>query len=216
MTDGPKRTRRAEEPAPPFGPRRLALTFFALFYLVNVWLDGVGSNLPVRLFPRAWVYFTQIAALFRLAGAKAIDYRAEGYVCSERRWTEIDVRPFFRIDQDNKENRFHRALQFYRRERQVMRALEEFVITHHNAAGHPKIGGVRFSSLRVPYPRRGDHVEPYRRRPLAQYPDDVRHPWYWTPRSHRAERCGLKVREIEDEEAARPGATAEDEPKEVE
>jgi hypothetical protein len=134
-----------------------------------------------------------VAALFKSAGLMAIDYRAEGWSCSDRKWIEVDVRPFFRIDADTKENRFHRALQFYRRERKVMRALEDYVIRSHNAAaGRPTIGGVRFLSLRVPYPKLGDHVNRVERKPLEAYPEEMRHAWYWTPTSKRRERCGDK------------------------
>ncbi|CAN5730456.1 hypothetical protein BH11MYX4_BH11MYX4_42070 [soil metagenome] len=159
-------------------------------YLATVWLDGVGSTFPAKITPRPWLYFSQVAALFVTAAPKVIDYRAEGWSCSERRWTEIDVRPYFRIDRDNKENRFQRALQFYRKNRTVMQALEAFVIKRSNAGGSPPIGGVRFSSLRLSYPAPGEHVAPYERLPLATYAGDQRHDWYWTPKSRRAERCG--------------------------
>jgi hypothetical protein len=159
-------------------------------YLVTVWLDGVGSNFPAKVTPRPWVYFAQVAALFVSAAPKVIDYRAEGWSCSERRWTEVDVRPYFRIDVDNKENRFQRALQFYRKNRTVMRALEDFVIRRNNASGAPPIGGVRFASLRLSYPAPGEPVVRYERLPLATYTGEQRHDWYWTPSARRTELCG--------------------------
>jgi len=159
-------------------------------YLVTVWLDGVGSKLPAKITPGPWLYFAQVAALFVNAAPKVIDYRAEGWSCAERRWTEVDVRPYFRIDSDNKENRFQRALQFYRKNRSVMRALEDFVIARNNAAGAKPIGGVRFSSLRLSYPAPGEHVSTYERLPLATYSGEQRHDWYWTPKARRVERCG--------------------------
>ena len=80
------------------------------------------------------------------------------------------------IDADNKENRFHRALQFYRKERKVMRALEAYLIRSNNASSsRPKIGGARFLSLRIPYPKLGDHVEPFERKPLTSYTGETRH-----------------------------------------
>jgi hypothetical protein len=167
------------------------LVVIAAVYLLTVWLDGIGSSLPLKTTPRVWLYFCQIAALFKNAGQMAIDYRAEGWSCAEHRWVEIDVRPWFRIDADNKENRFHRALQFYRKERKVMRALEEYVLVRSNEAPNgPKIGGVRFLSLRVPYPKLGEHVERAARKPLPEYPPEMRHDWYWTPGSRRKEQCG--------------------------
>lgn len=187
----------------------------ATIYLTAVWLDAVGSNLPARVLPRPIVFFAQTAALFKSAGLMAIDYRAEGWDCREQKWREIDTRPFFRVDAEHKENRFHRAMQFYRRERKVMRALDEFVVTGHNARHDGKIGGVRFLSLRVPYPPLGGRVERYARRPLASYPPEIRHDWYWTPRSRRAERCGERrapAHEDDDGPRAAPDDGSKDEP----
>jgi hypothetical protein len=173
---------------------RIALIAIAGAYLATVWLDGAGSNLPAKLLPRPWVYFAQIAALFPSAAPKTIEYRAEGWSCAERRWNEIDVRPYFPLDADNKENRFQRALQFYRKNRTVMRALDDYVVKRWNVgAEHAQIGGVRFLSLRIPYPKPGEHVEPYGYQPLSHYPADQRHEWYWSPKSRRAERCGYTL-----------------------
>jgi hypothetical protein len=177
------------------GRVRTGLVSLAFVYLMTVWLDAVGSNIPARYFPRVWLYFAQIAALFPRAGAASIDYRAEGYVCATRRWIEIDVRPWFPLEADTKENRFYRALQFYRAERKVLRELDDFVVARNNAGAGPKIGGVRFSSLRLPYPKLGDRLQPYERKPLAEHPDSVKKAWYWTPASKRRERCGVDSRE---------------------
>lgn len=173
------------------GRFKSALVIVAALYFVTVWLDGIGSNLPVKLTPRVWLYFSQVAALFKNAGMMAIDYRAEGWSCSDKKWIEVDVRPWFLIDAETKENRFHRALQFYRKERKVMQTLEEYVLRRNNdSSSRPKIGGVRFLSLRIPYPKVGEHIEPMHHKPLAEYPENVRHEWYWTPTSRRYERCG--------------------------
>ena len=161
-------------------------------YLVTVWLDGVGSTWPAKITPRPWLYFAQVAALFVNAAPKVIDYRAEGWSCADKKWVEIDVRPYFRIDADNKENRFQRAMQFYRKNRNVMRALDDFIVKRHVAAKN-SIGGVRFSSLRLPYPAPGEHVDPYEQRPLTSYASDLKHDWYWTPKSRRMQRCGSEA-----------------------
>lgn len=161
----------------------------AALYLVTVFFDGIGSKLPAKITPRPWLYFAQVAALFTTAAPKVIEYRAEGWSCSARRWVEIDVTPYFRIDSGNKENRFQRALQFYRKNRAVMRALDDYVVRRRSEAGEP-IGGVRFSSLRLPYPGPGEHVSPFEPKPLATYPPDQKKEWYWTPKSRRVERCG--------------------------
>jgi hypothetical protein len=158
-------------------------------YLVTVWLDGVGSTWPAKVTPRPWLYFAQVAALFVNASPKVIEYRAEGWSCSEKRWNEIDTRPYFKIDADNKENRFQRALQFYRKNRMVMQALDDFIVKRQNAAG-AAIGGVRFSSLRLSYPKPGEHVAPYEHLPLTTYKGEQRKDWYWTPKPRRAQRCG--------------------------
>jgi hypothetical protein len=176
-----------------------ALAAIAGLYLADVWLDGVGSNLPSKILPRSLLYFGQIAALFPHAGEKQIDYRAEGWSCAEHKWVEIDPRPWFPIDQDNKENRFYRAVQFYRENRKVMRALDEYITTHYNAShdananANKRIGGVRVLSLRIPLPAPGTRIDPYKREELAKYPEDQRHNWYWTPGSMRRERCGDKT-----------------------
>ena len=191
-TDAPASPPPASLPAEP-APRtwkRYALVALAAFYLADVWLDGVGSTLPGKILPRSLLYFGQIAALFPHAGEKQIDYRAEGYRCSDHKWVEIDPRPWFPIDNDNKENRFYRAVQFYRENRKVMRALDEYIVKHHNASHDEKIGGVRILSLRIPLPPPGTKIDPYKREELAKYPDDQRHSWYWSPGSMRRERCG--------------------------
>jgi hypothetical protein len=178
---------------PGSGPSRFRGLWIAVagLYLATVWFDGIGSTWPAKITPRPWLYFSQVAALFVNAAPKVIDYRAEGWSCSEHRWVEIDVRPYFRIDADNKENRFQRALQFYRKNRSVMRALEDFVVKRHNAAsGGAPIGGVRFSSLRLPYPAPGEHVAPFEQKALATYAADQKKDWFWTPISRRTQRCG--------------------------
>lgn len=182
----------APPPAPPRTWKRYALVALAGFFLADVWLDGVGSTLPSKVLPRSLLYFGQIAALFPHAGEKQIDYRAEGYRCSDHKWVEIDARPWFPIDSDNKENRFYRAVQFYRENRKVMRALDEYIVDHHNKAHDEKIGGVRILSLRIPLPPPGTKIDPYKREELAKYPEDQRHNWYWSPGSLRRERCGDK------------------------
>lgn len=179
---------------PSSGRLQTGLILFAAVYIVTVWLDGVGSNLPAKVTPRVWLYFSQVAALFKNAGVMAIDYRAEGWSCAEKKWIEVDTRPWFQLDADNKESRFHRVMQFYRKDRKVMRALEDYVIKNNNATpGSPTIGGVRFLSLRIPYPKIGDRIEPIAWKKLAEYPEDMRHHWYWTPTSQRKDRCGDKT-----------------------
>jgi hypothetical protein len=176
---------------------RTALRWLACAYLVGVWLDGVGSTLPRAVLPRAANYFLQVAALFPRAATASIDYRAEGWVCADKRWSEIDTRAYFPLDPDDKENRFQRVMHFFRTEERTMHALDDYLVDAHAAGHHPdgialdqRIGGVRLSSLRIPLPKPGDAIEPMRRLPLSEYPEDERHVFYHTPRSRLAERCG--------------------------
>jgi hypothetical protein len=176
---------------------RLAVRVLAGAYLVGVWLDGVGSTLPSHLLPRVPNYFLQIAALFPVAATMTIDYRAEAWVCADKKWEELDTRPYFPLDPDDKENRFQRVMHFFRQEETTMHALDAYLVDRH-ASGKgddgidavKTIGGVRLLSLRIPLPVPGEHLERFRRLPLAEYPQDQRHVFYHTPRSKAAERCG--------------------------
>jgi hypothetical protein len=197
-----KKTRRKKKPIDPAAETRRvwtrrALIALATCYLVTLWIDGIGSPMPSRLLPRPWVYFAQVSALFAHKKAKNLDFRAEGWSCTERRWEEIDVTPFFPIDADNKENRFQRGLQFYRRNRTVMHALDDFIVGAWNArdarTDGARIGGVRFSLVRTPYPAPGERVARYHREPLATVAADQRQDQYWTPKSRRAARCGYEL-----------------------
>lgn len=173
------------------------LVVLAALYLVGIFLEAVGSRWPSRALPRSAVYFLQVAKLFPRAARMSIDYRAEGWLCENATWAEIDVRPYFPIERDNKENRFHRGLFFFRRDRQTMQALEKYVIESHQGslssqASVPRsqrIGGIRFSSLRIPLPKPGETIERYSRKPLAVYPESQQKAWYFTPQSRREERC---------------------------
>ncbi|HXX66046.1 MAG TPA: hypothetical protein VEK07_02630 [Polyangiaceae bacterium] len=181
-----------------FGSLRAVLRWLACAYLAGVWLDGAGSTLPASVLPRAINYFLQVAALFPSAAVASIDYRAEGWVCAGQRWEELDTRPYFPIEPDDKENRFQRVMHFYRQDRRTMHALDAYLVERHREGRHDDgiadraIGGVRLSSLRIPIPRPGDSLERPRRRSLAEYPEDEKHVFYHTPRSKLAERCGTQ------------------------
>lgn len=176
--------------------RRWILVGIASTYLAGVWLDGVGSTLPSSILPRSLNYFLQVSALFPYAALASIDYRAEGWVCAESKWEEIDTRPYFPIDADNKENRFQRVMHFYRENRPTMHALEAYLIEAHAAGraddGIPHdvpIAGVRFSSLRIPLPEPGQPLTRSERRPLSEYPESERKLFYHTRRSKLEARC---------------------------
>ena len=177
----------------PWMPPRLrrVLTVVAGIYALFVWMDAAGLNLPDKLLPLPLRFFMQEAALFPDAARDSIEYRAEGYRCDSGRFEEIDVRPLFPIQRDDKESRFYRAMFFHRRQKKVLEALDQFIVTQHNRA-HPeaRIGGVMLLSLRIPIPEPGTPEPRYQRLPLADYPQEVeRKYWYVTPSAERTQRC---------------------------
>ena len=168
-------------------------------YLAAILVGSAGSSLPDKLLPRPVRYFSQVACLFPHAATHSIDYRASAYSCDKRQFQEIDHRPYFPIRPDDKENRFYRLGHFYRQNRPVMQALEEYLVGAHNAqirlgkdpgdGVDGQIGGIRLTSLRIELPAPGTRVERYTARPLDDYPSEWRKHWYWTPRARCTERC---------------------------
>jgi hypothetical protein len=173
-----------------FGTRRfrLALAAAALVYFAGVLLNAAGAPLQ-EIVPRPLLYFMQVAKLFPNAVDVATEYRAEAYVCDERRWVELDVRPFFPLRPDDKENRFERAMFFYHRSAPVMKALDDYLVRANNFGGRAPIGGVMLLSLRIPVPPPRRATAPYRRRPLADHPAAERKYWYRTSLDDVSARC---------------------------
>jgi hypothetical protein len=171
------------------GPRwlRRALAALGCFYVAAVFLEGAGVQLSGLVF-RPVLFFCQIAALFPHAATYTIEYRAEGYTCGGR-VVEVDVRPYFPIHADDKENRFDRAMHFYRNDKPVMEALESYVMREYNRSEPDKIGGVIFLSLRIPIPPPGSPFPRYERVPLADHPKEQRKVWYVTPHDLVMKRC---------------------------
>ena len=173
-----------------------ALMVLSALYLAGVWLEGVGSTLP-SLLPRTPHYFLQIAALFPKAAVASIDYRAEAWLCKERAWKEIQTVPYFPLDPDDKENRFQRVMHFYRDNRPTMHALDDYFVDGHNSGAYDdgiskdeRIGGIRVLSLRLTLPKPGEPPMRAVKKPLDEYPPEVRKNFYHTISSKRAERCG--------------------------
>jgi hypothetical protein len=159
----------------------------AALYLGGLWLEAAGA--PLQDFvPRPLLYFLQVAKLFPHAVPLATEFRAQAYSCGDRTWSELDVRPFFPLRPNDKENRFERAMFFYRRQPVVMRALDEYLVASNNKS-RPPIGAVLLLILRIPIPLPGQSVEPYRRKLLIEYPTHYRKEWYRTPAALRRERC---------------------------
>ena len=168
-------------------------------YLVCVWVDGVGCSAPYKVLPGTLSYFVGIAQLFPRAASAIVEYRVEGWVCKDKRWEELDYRPYFPLHADDKENRFHRIMFFFRKDTDAMESLDDYLVARHNdgrhahtdgiTSGHP-IGGVRFVSLRIPIPGAGTQVQRFRHRGLSEYPRNYRHTVYRTDKATLDERCG--------------------------
>jgi hypothetical protein len=191
-TDSP----REPEIARAFGGRwiPLGLGVVAVVYFVFVFAEAAKSGTAARFLPAPLAYFTQIAALFPGAAKHSIDYRVEGYSCKERSFSEIDVRPWFPIDADNKENRFYRAMHFFGEHphRETLRALDEFITSHYETdriaaaargEARPALGGVRFVRVRSSIGEAGDVDERYEKKPLTSFSSEDRHDLYYTPES---------------------------------
>jgi hypothetical protein len=179
--------------APRWGPRWLgrAAAVLGAVYLLSMWVDAIGTGIPERLFPLPLRFFVQEAALFPRAAPNAIEWRVQAFFCGPRRFSELDVRPFFPIRADDKESRFARAMFFHHNQYRVMEALDAYISAEQNRA-HPDapIGGVMLLSLRLPIPPPGSDEPRYRRLPLTDYPRAVeRHYWYVTPTEDRTRRC---------------------------
>ncbi len=179
-------------------PRRVsnALRICAGIYFAGIWLEAAGSTTPLKVLPRSFAYFTQVAALFTRAAVYSIDYRAEGYVCSTGEWAELDTRPYFPLDPDDKENRFQRVMYFFRQDRTTMMALDRYLTGRHNGSYRDdsiphdeRIGGVRLLSLRIPLPEIGGPVLRVARRPLSDFPEEQRKRFYQTKGGAITERC---------------------------
>jgi hypothetical protein len=216
--------RKAPPPPPPDPPRvtgwvhpwaRVALAAVSVVYFSAVGCEATGFKW-VWSIPGPLHFFTQFACLFPSAARNVIEYRAEGWDCSKRTWQEIDVRPYFPIHRDEKENRFQRTMHFYRQHRATMQALDEYVVSRHNQSAlasaarggpaMPQIGGVRLMSLRIPFGSPGSPIERFTYKPIDAYPREIRKHWFWTRNSKRRERCTAMDASYRHVDEADPGA----------
>ena len=157
--------------------RRAALVAAAA-YLACIWLDAVGTGIPTAILPAPLRFFVQVAQLFPRAAVDAIEWRAKGYRCRDRRFEELNLSPYFPIHSEDKEGRFDRAMFFYFEDKRVLAALDAFIADAEAKRGDP-IGGVMLMSLRTPNRR------PRHRRaalsapmPMTEMPHSVA-PAYW-------------------------------------
>jgi len=182
---------------------RLAIRLLAVLYLAGLFFDGVGYDPPLRDLPGPIRYSLEVAALFPDAAKAISEYRAEAWLCGQRRWQEIDTRVYFPLDPDDKENRFQRILHFYHDEIVVKRALDTYLTDSHNTAqssvpddGIPRketVGGVRILILRWPMPKPGDTLTRYSIVPLTKLrPDATRNVFYEPNKAELATRCAPK------------------------
>src|SRR5690606_36832276 len=101
----------------------------------------------------------QTTRLFPTASRAAIDYRLEVWDCDSLQFREIDAVRHFPMHPKDKENRFQRIGHFYRQHRTVMRALEHYIIEKESSQGGAgRVGGIRVSSLRIPFSEPGGPV----------------------------------------------------------
>ncbi len=182
---------------------RFAIRLLSVLSLAGLFFDGVGYDAPLRNLPGPFRYAIEVAALFPDAAKSVSEYRAEAWVCRERRWEELDTRKYFPLDPDDKENRFQRILHFYNGDIFLKRALDTYLADSHN---HPDtyvaddgigrkltVGGVRFSVLRSPIPTPGDKLTRYRIIPLKELgPNTVKNVFYEPTRAELNARCESK------------------------
>src|SRR5262249_38229842 len=93
----------------------LGLVAVSTIYFAAAACEALGGWGWVASIPRPLHFFEQYACLFETASRHSIEFRAQGWECSRGAWREIDIRPFFPIDRDEKESRFQRALHFHSR-----------------------------------------------------------------------------------------------------
>lgn len=142
---------------------------------------------------RQIAFFSECTCLFPQADRVAQDDRLDGWSCSRREWEPLDPGAYFPIQADDKESRFARLAYFYPTNREVMRALAEFILAQHpaRADGYSgAIGGVRVSKLEHPLPPPGEPVARYHHDPLGPPAlEDERKDLYYTPMRERRQRC---------------------------
>ncbi len=195
----------ARGPGPPWF--RYTCVALAVIYLIAL-VKHPADHIMVKSKPRlGWLlrpaaFFTQSTSLFPFADKVITEFRLEGWVCASHRWEPLDPRPYFPIEADDKESRFQRLGYFYRTNRTVMQALDEFITVHHNEGGYDPdgitgtIGGIRLSRLGRPIPEPGDDVPRYHYEPLSPIPPDENREGFHTLAALRKSRCpGAEVKQ---------------------
>jgi hypothetical protein len=176
-------------------PRALELAAGALagLYLLALVLGTSGHDVLGPHLPETFEHFVRVPCLFPHAATDVIDYRLAAWSCTERQFRELDVRPYFPMHEDDKENRFQRLGFFFRRDAKVLGALDDWLTAAHDGPHADDglsgpIGGIQLFSLRLPVPALGEMAR-WARPPLAELPDTVKKEWYRTVADLRAKRC---------------------------
>lgn len=156
---------------------RWLLVLGAVLYFIGLLVFSPGwKSVPQRSSVKPIAFFLEAAGLFPNAALISFEFRLEGWSCGRRRWERVDPRPYFPIEADNKESRFHRAVEFFHYkespavERIVMTALDDYIVAHHGdvADGFDgPIGGIRVYEVWRDLPPPGDDTARYAYRPLA-------------------------------------------------
>lgn len=166
---------------------RVVLVVLALGYFA-----ALVKRLPDARWIRPVAFFTQATCLFPHASSFRTEYRLSAWSCTEQQWLPVDVRAYFPMHAGNKESRFYRAAHFYKRNRTVMNALEDYVVSRHPSMDDGvtgPIGGIRLSQISLPLPPPSSPVARYAFDPLAPLPTDHVTHRYYTPSSRRKARC---------------------------
>ena len=187
------------------GPKgfRYALIAAAALYFV---LLLHPPNDPGRM--RPVIFFMQATALFPRADAYALEFRIQAWSCTDLAWKPMDPTPYFPIQADDKESRLQRVAYFYKKEKIVMRALDQYVYDAHtedpggDGIDGP-IGGIKLVQVDTPLPPPGSDVVRYQWNPLAPIADPLPDcadkkkgevfpacNLYYAPNSTRKKRCG--------------------------
>ncbi len=84
------------------GVGRFAIWTVAILYLAGISFDGAGYYGPLAKLPEPARFYLSVSALFADASKAISEYRAEGWVCRESRWREIDTRAYCPLHADDK------------------------------------------------------------------------------------------------------------------
>ena len=185
------------------GPRELRL---GLVGVAIVYYQGLLHHGWVGWVSKPAEFFVDATKLFPDANRVAMEFRLEGWSCTDHSWHLIDPRPYFPMRSDDKESRFQRLAYFYGvragkpakgtpkekvPERIAMYALDDYIMARHpdvddGLAGD--IGGIQVYVIKKPIPEPGVTVDRYNYEPFV-VTEGKREDLFYTPESKRKARC---------------------------